>query len=231
MPQDPNSQKQVFTAIIKKQMMLLGPQAVLPKVQNIDGLKVATDGTVMELTKPGDTVLEQILSLFTDFSGRIAAKDIIGAKTAQQKEVKEQIAGGWLQMENEKAKLLAAIDGISLGFITTNESLEILSQNPAVEKILGISEGEMWTMTEIQNAIGNQLYLPIECNKAMENRTAVAPVDVNVNKRRVRFHISPIINVGKEIEVSGVVLLLEDLGSIAEPATQPSDASAGPSGT
>lgn len=224
--QDPSSYREVFTSIIKKQMMLLGPQVVLSKIQNINGLKVAEDGTVISITKSPDDILEQIFSLFMDFPGRVAAKEIISAKSAQAKQVKEQIAGGWLQIENEKAQLVAALEGIPFGFITTNDGLEITNKNGMVEKILGISEDAKrgWSLNEMQQHIKDQFYLPIECNKAMESKAAVPPVDVTFDKRRLRFFISPIIQIDKQVEVSGVTILIEYLGPAVAAAPPPAQA-------
>lgn len=220
--QDPNVHKKVLTSLIKKQMMLLGPQVALSKLQNIEGLKVSPDGTVTEITRNPDDIVEEILTMYLDFPARIAAKEILTSESNEAKEVKDQIGSGWLQIETEKAQLFAAIEGISFGFITTNESLEIMSKNSAVGKILGISQdaNHGWTLSEIQNHIKEQYYLPIECNKAMESRTALNPVDVTFDDKRLRFFISPIITVGKQMEVAGVAILIEYLGAAVQAPPQ-----------
>lgn len=199
--------------------MLLGPQVVLAKIKNIDGLKVAPDGTVTSITKPPETITEEIFSAFMNFPSRVAAKDILTNQAAQAKEVKGQIESGWLQIENEKAGLHAAIENLMLGFITTNESLKITSQNPAVTKILGISEAGSWTIAELQNNIGNQFYFPIECNRAMESKLPLPPIDVSIGSKQIRFYISPIILVGKQIEVAGVTIILEAFSAPQAPVT------------
>ncbi|MBI3341685.1 hypothetical protein HY024_01025 [Candidatus Curtissbacteria bacterium] len=231
--QDPNIHKKVLTSLIKKQMMLLGPQVALTKVQSIDGLKVAKDGTVTSITRNPDDIVEEIFSLFMDFPARIAAKEIITSEATEAKEVKNQIAGGWLQMENEKAHLVSAIEGIPFGFITTNEALEITNKNGMVEKILGISEDSKkgWSVNEIQQHLKDQFYLPIECNKSMESRLPINPVDVNFDQKRLRFFVSPIISIAKQAEVSGVTIIIQYLGAAVPSQAPPAAPSVPPAAT
>lgn len=216
---DSDIYKELLTSLIKKQMLLLGPKVAIERLKNIPNLKVAEDGSVIEIGSNPTDITDQVFEAFTDFPSRIAAREIINAKTEQTEKVKDQIASGWLMMEQEKSKLQAAVDHLALGFITADEGLAIIQKNPAAEAILGISsQPGGWTINEIQSNITTaQYFLPIECNKCMESQSTLPPQDITFQTKNLRFFLSPIINIAKQTEVVGVTILIQDLGPLAVP--------------
>lgn len=205
---DGKAYKKFLTSLIKKQMLILGPAEALKKARTITGLKVDDDGNVSEISGSSSQITDEILTVFMGFPEKVAAKELIAAKAQEEKELRHQVESGWMQIENEKAHLVSALDGLALGLATTDEELKILTKNPAFDKVLG-GDKKDWTVDEMQSNIGDQYYLPIECSKCMETGKALIPTEVNFGKRRLRIFISPI---KRQSETTGVTIMIQDLG-------------------
>jgi hypothetical protein len=63
--------KQMLTEIIKKQIVILGPQIALLKARGVEGLKVSDDGTVLEVNEPEQLVLQKLIDEYVALSGEI----------------------------------------------------------------------------------------------------------------------------------------------------------------
>jgi hypothetical protein len=63
--------KQILTEIIKKQIIILGPQIAVLKARNVAGLKVADDGTVSNVDGPEQVVLQKLIDEYVALSGEI----------------------------------------------------------------------------------------------------------------------------------------------------------------
>lgn len=63
--------KQIFTEIIKKQIVILGPQIAVLKARSVEGLKVADDGTVTEITSSEKAILQRLIDAYVALSGEI----------------------------------------------------------------------------------------------------------------------------------------------------------------
>ena len=63
--------KQMLTEIIKKQIIILGPQMAVIKARNVTGLKVTDDGTVTDVTEPEQVVLQKLVDEYVALSGEI----------------------------------------------------------------------------------------------------------------------------------------------------------------
>lgn len=220
---DTEAYKSFLTSLIKKQMLILGQEATLKKTAAIKGIKIENDGTVSEITANPNQITEAVLTAFMEFPARVAAKEVIAAKSQEEKNLRNTIESGWLQIEQEKANLLASINNLALGYITTDVELKFLTINPAVDQILGKSQDREWTIGELQNNILDQFYLPLECNKCMETGKPLPPVEFNYDKKRLRVFISPITSIGKVTETTGVTIMLQDLGTRTEPLSKPAD--------
>ena len=62
----------MLTDLIQKQMVVLGPNIALDKARKIQGLKVAGDGTVLEITGQPQMVLKGVANEYMMLSGQIA---------------------------------------------------------------------------------------------------------------------------------------------------------------
>lgn len=73
-PQNEPDYLKVFSELIKKQMMVLGPQITLLKVRNIPGIEVTDTGNVTGVKGDPQQLFQQIIDQFVDLSGEIVKK-------------------------------------------------------------------------------------------------------------------------------------------------------------
>ena len=69
---DHEEYKKMLTDLIQKQMVVLGPNIALDKARKVPGLKIADDGTVMDISADGQMVLKGVANEFMTLSGQIA---------------------------------------------------------------------------------------------------------------------------------------------------------------
>lgn len=63
--------KQMLTEIIKKQIVILGPQIAVLKARGVDGLKVSDEGDVLEVGAPEQVILQKLIDAYVALSGEI----------------------------------------------------------------------------------------------------------------------------------------------------------------
>jgi hypothetical protein len=63
--------KQMLGEIIKKQIVILGPQIAVLKARSVLGLKVSDSGDVLEINGPEQTVLQNLIDQYVALSGEI----------------------------------------------------------------------------------------------------------------------------------------------------------------
>lgn len=73
-PQSNQDYKQLLTEVIKKQIVILGPDITLSKARNVKGLTVADDGTVTDVSGSAQEVTQALIDQFVQLSGLIVKK-------------------------------------------------------------------------------------------------------------------------------------------------------------
>ena len=63
--------KQMLTEIIKKQIVILGPQIAVLKARGVPGLKVSDDGEVIGVEGPEQVILQKLIDEYVALSGEI----------------------------------------------------------------------------------------------------------------------------------------------------------------
>lgn len=63
--------KKILTEIIKKQIVILGPQIAVLKARSVIGLKVSDTGEVTDITGPEQVVLQKLIDEYVALSGEI----------------------------------------------------------------------------------------------------------------------------------------------------------------
>ncbi|OHA94505.1 MAG: hypothetical protein A3E02_02525 [Candidatus Zambryskibacteria bacterium RIFCSPHIGHO2_12_FULL_38_34] len=63
--------KQMLTEIIKKQIVILGPQMAVLKARAVPGLKVSDQGEVTSVSGPEQVVLQKLIDEYVALSGEI----------------------------------------------------------------------------------------------------------------------------------------------------------------
>lgn len=69
---DHEQYKQMLTDLIQKQMVVLGPNIALDKARKVPGMKIADDGTVMDISGEPQMVLKGVANEYMQLSGQIA---------------------------------------------------------------------------------------------------------------------------------------------------------------
>lgn len=66
--------QKLFTDVIKKQIILLGPNITLAKARNVKGLTVSDDGTVTAINGNPQEMIQALIDQFVQLSGLIVKK-------------------------------------------------------------------------------------------------------------------------------------------------------------
>lgn len=64
--------KNMLSDLIKKQMVMLGPNVALGTARKVQGVTVIDDGSVTEITGEPGTVLREVANAYMNLSGQIA---------------------------------------------------------------------------------------------------------------------------------------------------------------
>lgn len=73
-PQTDGDYKKLLTEVIKKQIIILGPDITLAKARNVPGLTIADDGTVTQLAGNPQELIQKLIDQFMELSGMIVKK-------------------------------------------------------------------------------------------------------------------------------------------------------------
>lgn len=73
-PQSDSDYKKIFTELIKKQMIVLGPDITLAKVKNVQGIQVNDQGEVTDIQGDAQNLLQLLINQFVELSGAIVKK-------------------------------------------------------------------------------------------------------------------------------------------------------------
>lgn len=73
-PHDQEEYKKLMSELVKKQIIILGPDISLAKARGVSGLTVADDGSVTAITGDPKTALQQLIEEFVSLSGMIVKK-------------------------------------------------------------------------------------------------------------------------------------------------------------
>lgn len=74
MPSTETDYKQLFSQLIKKQMLVLGPDITLAKVRNVIGLTADVNGDVQKIDGDPQALLQSLINQFVELSGLIVKK-------------------------------------------------------------------------------------------------------------------------------------------------------------
>jgi hypothetical protein len=73
-PKSLGEHQKLLTDVIKKQIVILGPDITLAKARNVAGLTVADDGTVTAITGDPKAITQKLIDQFMELSGLIVKK-------------------------------------------------------------------------------------------------------------------------------------------------------------
>jgi PAS domain S-box-containing protein len=130
-------------------------------------------------------------------------------KNAALVSAKEEISRGWLQIQMEKARLLASVNSISLGFIMLDSDGKTLIKNPAVESNIGV-KADYANIDSIDQILGPSFALKDKFKKCIESKTTVNDHNIEFNSRFFRLFMAPIFSADNTLSVIGAVVLVQD---------------------
>lgn len=91
-PTSASDYQQLLTSVIKKQIVILGPDITLSKARNVKGLTVANDGTVTHVEGSPQEVIQALIDQFVQLSGLIVKKTMEPLLSLSQSVPSEQPA-------------------------------------------------------------------------------------------------------------------------------------------
>jgi len=130
-------------------------------------------------------------------------------KIKQLELARDQLSSGWLQTEREKVRILASINHMDIGYMMIDDQLKILHKNPAVEKILGLSQVGEWTINEIHEIVSVFFDLIGACNQVIKTRQSVSVRNIPFSGSNINFFISPILIIKESLTCFGATIILE----------------------
>lgn len=87
---DNEKYKVLLTEIIKKQIIILGPDISVLKARNIKELTIEDDGTVTEINGDPQQILQKLIDEYVSLSGLIV-KNIVGTIMTKYPELKVSV--------------------------------------------------------------------------------------------------------------------------------------------
>jgi len=147
------------------------------------------------------------------------AMDRITSVRAQLEEssstVEERVTERTRELQEQEARLMAAINSFTLGFIMTEVDNSILYMNAVAESILGKRKDEI-SIDFLQNLIGNSFDLVRILEESRKNKKTLEKGDLIFNKHYVRLYFTPVTLNGDTSEVIGSLILIEDVSAEKE---------------
>ena len=131
-------------------------------------------------------------------------------RTREVKEAHEKISEGWLQLQEEKARLSASINNLPVGFVMTDITENVLVMNETAKKILGTEGGEK-TLGGIGEILEGKVNLHEFHQKCGVEKRRIDIKEVMVGSKYLHVFLSPILTGGPDSECIGVVILIEDV--------------------
>jgi PAS domain S-box-containing protein len=136
---------------------------------------------------------------------------LVKERTSELVKAKDEISKGWIVQQREKAKLTASINAMDMGYIMTDEKLNVTLTNKAVSQLLGDPTKKEWTKEELKDAFGDQLDIVKLLTNAMVNKSELGVSEVAVKDLFLRLFINPISMSVENNDTIGVVMLMEDI--------------------
>ncbi|MFC1727720.1 ATP-binding protein [Patescibacteria group bacterium] len=198
-------------------MVLKSGKSLITKIGDDHYYKTKSDKMfpVASVTAPlkRDGEVVGAVKVFRDATEEKESKDLIEKKvkerTNELKVAKDKIADGWLQLQHEKARLVASLDSLSLGLIIIDSNCELVMMNPAVEKIIG-SLKEPKTFKAINERLGGAIDLMVQCQKCLDKSKPVEIREIEFEDKFLRMFSAPVTMLEKTEKVIGAVILIED---------------------
>ncbi len=180
-PQTDGDYKKIFTELIKKQMIVLGPDITLAKVKNVQGIEINTSGEVTNINGDAQAILQLLINQFVELSGTIVKKTMEsilttypGVMTISSNNLTPHISTGPSQVEPVKQVQNNPLPAPVMG---ANPFSDGVSQNPrqseqapieATAPAVGLAKEDMESINKALSELGSSSFSPAP---GLENKT------------------------------------------------------------
>lgn len=113
------------------------------------------------------------------------------------------------ETENEKARLLASINNMPLGFILTDTNDTIIEMNQTLHKILKSHDMSFMKISDVFSYLGNMLVINDAYRKSKEEKTQQRIGDLKFRGAYLQILFSPVLKTANES--IGTIILWEDI--------------------
>ncbi|OGV97347.1 hypothetical protein A2W24_06475 [Microgenomates group bacterium RBG_16_45_19] len=121
----------------------------------------------------------------------------------------KRISEGWLQLQQEKARLTASIQSLSMGFLLTDNTGAVQVVNGRVEEIFG-QQSAAWSLGSLHRLLG-KIDLVARWSECKNQEREIKVEAMVSGVRWVRVLLAPIRMIDQTKQVIGVVILVEDI--------------------
>jgi hypothetical protein len=122
-PQIDTDYNKLFSELIKKQMMVLGPDITLAKVKNVTGITVTPAGEVQKIEGDPQQLLQALINQFVELSGMIVKKTMESILTSYPGMMAMSSALGGMNTEVKIAPQPEPSSTTSMKITNTQESV------------------------------------------------------------------------------------------------------------
>lgn len=130
----------------------------------------------------------------------------LGEKNVALEESREKVSQGWFLIQKEKARLMASIDNLHVGIVMTDEDDKIIMTNRAVNQMLNFD-----TSIPVSEQISQAFNLNSLLEDCRQKKKVIGPHEINYKNKIFHLYLTPVMTGITEAEVSGIVILIEDI--------------------
>jgi signal transduction histidine kinase len=129
-------------------------------------------------------------------------------RTEELNKALANLQASYKQTENEKARLLASINSLSMGFVMTDSSDSIIASNQSSYQMLRATEGQFKSIQELADHVKESVNLKEYYQRCKNERELQKTKDVTFGNSFLRFFFTPVLI---NTDCIGVVILVEDI--------------------
>ena len=147
MPSSNTDFKKLFSELIKKQMVILGPDITFAKVRNVVGLKADINGDVQSINGDPHVILQELINQFVTLSGEIVKKTM-ETMLASAPQMEQGASSSKIE---HVVPIPSAVEPEPLHSITVNASTEASAAPDTATSVQASSENSEIKIEEPQN--------------------------------------------------------------------------------
>ena len=132
-PTSDTDYKSLFSQLIKKQMLVLGPDITLAKVRNVTGLTVDINGDVQKIDGDPQMMLQSLINQFVELSGMIVKKTMESILTSYPGMMAMAATTAFGGTQPVQASTQTTKPTVSIDTSASQQPVEIKTPQPAVE--------------------------------------------------------------------------------------------------